>query len=1572
MDGKVNDLHRQLYDELPVGVILVSHDEEERILYHNKAMLEALQCASDEDFHRCTSDCFAGLYHDEGSASVQDLVYSSAHLNNDQVFCSFVTRTALGHLRRLECVTRKGDEVGRDCWLIVIVNASDRNEQLGLSQKITKLQSADIFFTKALEIAKEDKAKGEFGVHVPIYFNLTNFKRYNELFGYEKGNRLLDEIAYIIIEELPEAYVTHMDADNFLALAKKDDLTARLEQVCHRVNNFIHENDITLKVGIRYFHKDASLNELKASFDDAGIACATIKHEPRQMWAVYNEKMKKQALLRRYVITHFEEALRNHQIAVYYQPIIRTLSHKVCGLEALARWQNDTYGLIMPDDFVPILEEAHLIDRLDRYIVKAVIEDLQKQMKEGPIVPVSINFSHYDFDILDMVHLLDEYASQYHIPRDYLRVEISEKGLGKDNRQTRETIEQLRAKSYHVSIDNFGKGFASLELLKRYKFDEIKLDMEFMSCFDEETKNILSSLVSLAKKMKIHIVAEGVETQPQHDFLVNIGCEKIQGYYYCEPLHFDDLKAYGQAHHLEYETALDAQIYDQAGLISMTEMATAIYYSDGQKAYLLAMNDFYRAALDAAQWDQLKDPHYVIDYQHFLPGHGFSEFIREAGLSNEMMDLTFLKNNVFYLLQVKRIAGPLDHQIFMTHLYGIEDRGDVFSAHHELMNYMMSKSLRLFVGVFFLDYKRDRFVTVRSHFHQDIKIEESNASIDDTLERIAAQYVYKDDRRRFLRFMQKEHIIRETKASATEEVIMYFRLCAPDGSYKWYGIFLQYDESHDTTNVYVVLDTWRRQVSFAEVEQYYNETYHLKKLDDYEDIKLNKGEMFDDLIESIRLPVYWKNERLEYEGANYEFLKLHGLNDAQLMLGQTDAQLGWRIDETHSAAIEHTIIEEGRVFYDLHSTINANGYPAVITEAKFPYYSHGQIKGLIGIYSDDDDINHIRKDIEMTKVVDPETKFLTYRAFLGTLEKFDDSYRRYGEDYLVVILEVNDFVRYAQNYGEEIRAKLLARIVTIVSQIFYPKAYYGRIGEGRFMVASKQTDIGAMRKLMLKVMKDVYDIHEIDGCLVDMNADFSYCKGSESEDLDHLLRMLNERLSHAQRQHTGDAVFQGNAVLITLEQLDDAQDRVIIMNQENCEIAYMNKASLSDSHLPLNYDYRHQTCYKLLYGRSLPCEDCDMVRLSAQTFSTRKYRNLNTGIDYVSHSTLIPWMGEDYRFTVAINLSEYMEDNQANKDLLYNEINANDAIRLAIEETDPEIGIQKMIDRIARNLEAERFFIFEENDDDTVSCSYEWERDPNVSLKPKLQRIPKARLQHLYEQFERNEVVLVPNGEKYLLDHPGVNYLIDGIKSAVSGYLRNSERSYGFTEVINPSPKTFKSATELLTTLTWFLTLLLRNRDNLKEMQRLTNEDQLTGVLNRRGFEKAIVGIPEGTTILAIFADINGLKLMNDTYGHKEGDALIKRATQVMSDIFGKDHVFRMGGDEFLIYKEITSEKEADHYLSLLKASSAYHQVSLAIGSTITTAPVEDINAFIKVIDAKMYEDKGRHYHRRSTDRQKA
>lgn len=273
------------------------------------------------------------------------------------------------------------------------------------------------------------------------------------------------------------------------------------------------------------------------------------------------------------------------------------------------------------------------------------------------------------------------------------------------------------------------------------------------------------------------------------------------------------------------------------------------------------------------------------------------------------------------------------------------------------------------------------------------------------------------------------------------------------------------------------------------------------------------------------------------------------------------------------------------------------------------------------------------------------------------------------------------------------------------------------------------------------------------------------------------------------------------------------------------------------------------------------------------------------------------------------------------------------------------------------------------NSNNTISCTYEWESDPNVSLKETLQDLPRGSLEHLYQQFEKNEVILIPNVGKYLLDHPNIQVRMKGLKRLISGYLKNSEKSYGFTEVVNPSPSSLKTAKELLSILTWFITLLLRNRDNMREMQRLSNEDQLTGVLNRRGFEEAIVNIPDGTHILAIFADINGLKRVNDTMGHKEGDALIVRAANSMISLFDHHHVFRMGGDEFLVYKEIKDDSEAIDYVKKLKEVSEQNTVSFAIGYTTLQAPVVDVNAFIREIDQKMYEDKGRHYHRRSTDR---
>ena len=458
-----SDVH--LYDDLPVGILFISKDDEERILYYNKQMLEIMQCESDEDFHRVSEDCFSGLYHDEGKESIHHIIRSRHHhTDSSNIFISFMTQTVLGHMRRLECVLNRENERTGNYWVLSVISSSDRNDQMAFS-KVSELMTVSEFYQAALKMADKAKKEGKFETNVPLYFNLTNFHRYNEIYGTDKGDRLLNEVAYIIIEEMPEAIIAHHSADNFIALASRERLVERIENICHRVNEYIGESDIVMKVGLRPYEEVVSKQQTKRAFDEARIACVSIEHNSQKMWAVYNSDIAKREELKHYILTHFEEALKNHDIDVYFQPVVRTLSGKICEVEALARWQDERYGMIMPNVFIPVLEESALITKLDTFIVELTAEILDRHLRNHErIVPVSFNFSHTDFGIMDLIDFLDSCVERYHIPRNYLRVEINEKGLQDESAVLTNSIEKLSQKSYRVSMDDFGKGYASLQL----------------------------------------------------------------------------------------------------------------------------------------------------------------------------------------------------------------------------------------------------------------------------------------------------------------------------------------------------------------------------------------------------------------------------------------------------------------------------------------------------------------------------------------------------------------------------------------------------------------------------------------------------------------------------------------------------------------------------------------------------------------------------------------------------------------------------------------------------------------------------------------------------------------------------------------------------------------------------------------------------------------------------------------------------------------------------------------------------------------------------------------------------
>jgi EAL domain-containing protein (putative c-di-GMP-specific phosphodiesterase class I) len=273
---------------------------------------------------------------------------------------------------------------------------------------------------------------------------------------------------------------------------------------------------------------------LEAS-EKAKLACSIQNGKGGSFIRYYDEQLHKDLLLQNYVISHIDDAIANGYIKIYYQPVVRTITETFCGMEALARWIDPQYGFLNPGVFIGALEDSRQIHKLDSHVIELVCKEMRTELDNGrPMVPVSFNLSRLDFVGCDIFEVVERALAQYGIDHELIRVEITESIMASDTYIQRE-IERFRLAGYEVWMDDFGSGYSSLNTLKDYKFDELKIDMAFLSNLNEVSRIIISSMVRMAKCLGLKTLAEGVETQEQMDFLKEIGCEKAQGYYYGKP-----------------------------------------------------------------------------------------------------------------------------------------------------------------------------------------------------------------------------------------------------------------------------------------------------------------------------------------------------------------------------------------------------------------------------------------------------------------------------------------------------------------------------------------------------------------------------------------------------------------------------------------------------------------------------------------------------------------------------------------------------------------------------------------------------------------------------------------------------------------------------------------------------------------------------------------------------------------------------------------------------------------------------------------------------------------------------
>ena len=437
----------------------------------------------------------------------------------------------------------------------------------------TGLPGINYFFELAEAGGEALRAKGE--TPVMLFFDLDGMKLFNQRFGYEEGDKLLRAFSQALVDHFSNENCCHIVADHFAAYTKEDGLDIKLASLFDAATKINEGMTLPVRCGI-YLANEGS-TPVSTAVDRAKYACDANKNIIASTCTYYDPAMGEAVEHRHYIIANFPKALENNWIQVYYQPIIRALNGRVCEEEALSRWLDPVKGMLHPKDFIGILEDSKLIYKLDLFVLETVLKKLKAQQAEGLfIVPQSINLSRSDFEMCDIVEEVCCRVDASGLDRKFITIEVTESILEKDFEYMREQIRRFKDLGFEVWMDDFGSGYSSLDVLQSVDFDLIKFDKTFMDRLNEGEKGkiLINELMRLAKALDVDTLCEGVETEEQVDFLREIGCAKLQGFYYNQPVPLEDVfRRYRTGLQIGFEDPEEADYYDTVGRVNIYDLS---------------------------------------------------------------------------------------------------------------------------------------------------------------------------------------------------------------------------------------------------------------------------------------------------------------------------------------------------------------------------------------------------------------------------------------------------------------------------------------------------------------------------------------------------------------------------------------------------------------------------------------------------------------------------------------------------------------------------------------------------------------------------------------------------------------------------------------------------------------------------------------------------------------------------------------------------------------------------------------------------------------------------------------
>ena len=440
---------------------------------------------------------------------------------------------------------------------------------------LTGLPSMSYFFELA-EVWK-DKILERGGHPMLLYFDFKGMKFFNIKYGFAQGDRLLRYFADILKRTFSAENCCHISADHFAVCSEVDGIEEKLESIFGQWQETLGDRKIPVHAGL--YKSRGDIVHTSVALDRAKMACKALRGKYTSCFGYYNQELSDDENNRQYIAVNIDRAINEKWIQVYLQPIIRTVNGQVCDVEALARWIDPEKGFLSPADFIPALEESRQIYKLDLYMLDQVLESIKIQDSKGfHVIPHSINLSRTDFDECDIVEEFRRRVDAAGVPRDRITVEITESIIGSDFEFMKEQVERFRKLGFPVWMDDFGSGYSSLDVLQSIKFDLIKFDMSFMRKLDEneEGRLILTELMRLANALGVDTVCEGVEKESQVRFLNEIGCSKLQGYYFSKPVPFEKIIQMNKDNTLiANEDPAESDYYESIGRVNLFDLQNA-------------------------------------------------------------------------------------------------------------------------------------------------------------------------------------------------------------------------------------------------------------------------------------------------------------------------------------------------------------------------------------------------------------------------------------------------------------------------------------------------------------------------------------------------------------------------------------------------------------------------------------------------------------------------------------------------------------------------------------------------------------------------------------------------------------------------------------------------------------------------------------------------------------------------------------------------------------------------------------------------------------------------------------